>query len=556
MVGEIVAVYIQDLFGLLVAQLCLKAGARVVGIIFQESMQAHAQRCGITTLLSASDETLATSIALLTGNHGVDVTFVPSSYQETTPCDPVLITRKKGRVVLGSSSTVCSSALALHKELKFLFFSTYGAGTDEACYEKGCDYPVAHVRWTEQRNAQAFIRCIVDGSINESAYQFAHHSIDDIGLKKPFTYDVVPLGLYITYFTTKDDHRIFTVKPAVKDRESLIHSVWVPAARTTLRVGLVGAPKLSLPRFVPYLSSIRSARVVAVADEDITDAANLAHAFGTEKVYRTAADLLEHENVDVIMVTSQYGKRTADVIQALAQGKAVYVEKPLATTMNDLHLLEQLAGQYGTMPLCVDHYRLYSPLIEQIREVTDKRSGPLMIQYRMNAGGIAKAEMMQVDRGAGRIISDASHIMHLFCTLTHAEPTTVSVEALHSIESNLFPTDNFMVVIGFSDGSICQLTYTLLGHPGMGTERMEIFVDGKSIILDDYQALYGFGTPSWFNTTLAQPDKGHNALLKAFFKSLKQEDFNPVFSWKELRESTRLTLLVDQLACQGGGSSD
>jgi hypothetical protein len=90
----------------------------------------------------------------------------------------------------------------------------------------------------------------------------------------------------------------------------------------------------------------------------------------------------------------------------------------------------------------------------------------------------------------------------------------------------------------------------------MGTERMEIFVDGKSIILDDYQALYGFGTPSWFNTTLAQPDKGHNALLKAFFKSLKQEDFNPVFSWKELRESTRLTLLVDQLACQGGGSSD
>lgn len=550
MIGEIVAVFIHDLFGLLVAQLCKKAGARVVAILPNNTLHNQAEQSRLDSIFYASDETLIPSIALLTGNHGVDVTLIPSYHPNFGSCDPALITRKKGRVLYGAPIQTSHTELALHKELKYHFFSTYGAGSDEICYERGCDYPIAHVRWTEKRNAEAFIQYLID-TPNDDLYAFPECAVDDLEIKKN-SIKQNPLALYLTYCSPHGDTRTFTVKPAVQDGAALHTVQWV-RQQNTLRIGIVGAPKFSQPSFFSNLVSVKNAKITAIADDNSTDALNLAHACGAEHTYRTLDELLKNESVDVVMVTSEYNQRASDVIHALTAGKAVYVEKPLATTIADLEKIDHIVEQ-STSPLCIDHYRLFSPLIERIREITDKRSGPLMIHYRMNVNAITKENMFYIDQGAGRIISDASHIIHLFCALIQAPTISVSVEAVHNIERNLFPTDNFMVVISFADGSLCHLTYTVLGNEGMGSERMELFVDGKSIILDDYTTLYGFGTPSWFNTTLSQPDKGQKSLLHAFLESLKQECYTPVFSWKELAESTRLTLLIDQLACQGGGS--
>jgi predicted dehydrogenase len=192
--------------------------------------------------------------------------------------------------------------------------------------------------------------------------------------------------------------------------------------------------------------------------------------------------------------------------------------------------------------------------VQKIKKVVQKRKTPLAIHYRMNAGFIPKEHWIQTKVGAGRIIGEACHIFDLFCFLTDAQPRAVSVESLHAGSTSVFPTDNFSVQISFSDGSICSLLYTALGHKDLGKERMELFFDSKSIVMDDYDYLAGFGFPKSFDETLSEQDKGHAVLLNQFFTQIKKKSFTPPIAIERLSTVAKITLIVDQLACEGGGT--
>ena len=176
-----------------------------------------------------------------------------------------------------------------------------------------------------------------------------------------------------------------------------------------------------------------------------------------------------------------------------------------------------------------------------------------MINYRINAGFIPKEHWAQKNIGAGRLIGEACHIFDLFYDLTQSQPIAVSVDSMLTHQSNIFPTDNFISTVTFEDGSVCSLHYTALGHNQLGKERMELFFDSKSIILKDYKKLIGYGMPYGFNTSLKYSDKGHESLLKEFFYQVRQEHFTPPISLKRLEDVAKLTLIIDKLACDGGG---
>jgi predicted dehydrogenase len=174
----------------------------------------------------------------------------------------------------------------------------------------------------------------------------------------------------------------------------------------------------------------------------------------------------------------------------------------------------------------------------------------------MKAGYISKDHWVQTDVGAGRIIGEACHIIDLFCFLTDSKPIAVSVESLHVGKNDIFPTDNFSAQVTFQDGSICTLLYTALGNSQLGKERMEVFFDGKTIVMDDYTQLHGFGFPNTFHETTVSPDKGHEALMRQFFESIKQPSFVAPITFDRLNTVAHLTLIIDALACQGGGTKE
>ena len=172
----------------------------------------------------------------------------------------------------------------------------------------------------------------------------------------------------------------------------------------------------------------------------------------------------------------------------------------------------------------------------------------------MNVELLKKNNSAQEDMGAGRIIGEACSILDIFYFLVNSKPISVSVESINTSNAQLFPTDNFCAQISFQDGSICSLTYTSLGSQEIGRERMELFFDAKSIVMEDYKILSGFGMKKSFNEYLQIPDKGRSALIGSFFSSLKETKFTHPISTQRLYDVANLTLIIDKLACQNGGS--
>jgi predicted dehydrogenase len=184
-----------------------------------------------------------------------------------------------------------------------------------------------------------------------------------------------------------------------------------------------------------------------------------------------------------------------------------------------------------------------------------KRSTPLMLRYRVNVSSTATCEKQQ-ESAIGRVIGDACHFLDLFCYLTESKPVAVSVEAIHTMRDDVFPTDNFTAQISFSDGSVCSLLYTALGHEHFGGEHLELFFDSKVIVMQDYVSLTGYGLPSWFDESASSADWGREHLVGDFFAGLRENPIRIAMSRERILTVSNLTLVIDTLACAGGGAKN
>jgi predicted dehydrogenase len=307
---------------------------------------------------------------------------------------------------------------------------------------------------------------------------------------------------------------------------------------------------------MPLLERMKDIKIHAVADADITVSMKAKKIYDAQIACADYKELLHDDSVDALIIASPHRYHCMQAIDALSAGKAVFLEKPMVTDVKQLELFAAFFKEYPTAPFVVDYNRSFSPAIKRIKHALHGRKTPVMMHYRMQVQHLAKDHWMQTDIGAGRIIGDACHIVDLFCYLVDAEIFSVSVEAMHSTDEHIFPTDNFVVHLSFNDGSICSLLYTSIGHSKMHKERFELFFDGKAIILDDFKTLEGFGLSSSFDQSLAISDRGHTALLEQFFAQLRKSVFEAPIPIERLLRVARITLLIDELACKGGGTRD
>ncbi len=267
-------------------------------------------------------------------------------------------------------------------------------------------------------------------------------------------------------------------------------------------------------------------------------------------------DLFVSDRIDVMVISSAHAFHADQALKALQSGKAVLLEKPMATDFSQVQRLCSFLEKHKQVPFAVNYGLSFSPFAQKIKKMVTKRRTPIIAHYRINRELFRKEQRMQGEMGAGRIIGDACQIVDLFCYLVDAHPVSISVEAMHSSRDDIFPTDNFTTHISFSDGSVCSFLYTTLGHFDMGSDRMELFYDGKSILMEDYKELYGFGISSWFNETLSKPDRGYEAFVSDFFNSLQKPETDQVVDIEYLRMVAEVTLFIDKLACEGGGKKE
>jgi threonine dehydrogenase-like Zn-dependent dehydrogenase/predicted dehydrogenase len=550
--GETVTVFGLETLGQMIAQLAHISGCKVIGIDSDKSKLDIAEKMGIEVVHNNADS-LDEIVRLNTDGHGVDCSIItPDCFEEGQFVSALNVTRKSGRVVItGNADTYINKDLAYQKEIDLCFSLSYGPGRFDEEYEyKGRDYPYPYVRWTENRNMQLFINMVEEKKLNLDNFVKSEFPLTDLNKAADKVRTDDCLGVVLDYNSSKEFKNLAVKKsPRIKmdgDKK------FIPAYKDNLNVCILGVNKNTRLKLMPTISSIENVNINTVVDRNMTDSSNAAKWHGALAMSGGAGVLFE-EKSDIVVV-GQTGEITVnDVSDLLKQDKAVLTTRPIVFNYDDLEVMKSIFIEKPDACFSTGYYRSYSPFMQKIKGDLLKRRSPLMINFRMNAGYIPKDQRMSSQWKAGRVIAQASHVFDLFCYLTDSKPTSISVESLRSWGDS-FLSDNFSTNITFEDGSICSLIFTSLGSPDLGKERMELFFDSKSIVMDDYIKLVGYGLPTSFEEKCKVPDLGYSKFMRSFFECARSRnnDLLPI-SYDRLLAVAKINLTVDELICAGGG---
>ena len=544
-IGQTVCVVGLDVLGLLTAQIAKLSGCKVIGIDTNEFHLAKAQELGIHTVLNPKSENVEQEISYLTNHIGADCIIITKHIDQILQ-QAVNFSKQQGRIVLSQYKKPVNlnyNQLYL-KEINIVNIPSTlkdELALSQRQFEQNDSF--SGIIPEHCKSFATFISLLEDGLISTKPLISHTLSINNVQEAYASVQQKDVLGLVLNFLPKPDAPKINVNKIG-----------FIPAKKDNLNIGIVGASSFTQNILMPILSKIKNVKIETAVDKNIVKALNIAQAYGgARKTIINEEELFNDDNVNVVFINSPHRLHCTQAINAMEKGKAVFLEKPMATDLEQLNTLYSYLQKNSSAQFCVDYNRSFAPFIKKIHAQTKLRTSPLIISYRINVGFIAKEQWLQRQMGSGRLIGEACHIFEMFLHLVDAQPISVSVESLKPTNNYLFPTDNFSAQISFADGSICTLLYTSLGHVGMGKERMEVFFDSKTIIMDDYVSLEGYGLPFSFNENVKQPNKGDEALINNFLKSIKQDVYVPPISIERLNQATELTLIIDQLALKGGG---
>ena len=537
--GETFVVVGLGILGQITAQMLSANGCRVIGIDLDPRRIQLALDNGMDIGINPALENYVERVLKFTDGLGADAVIVTAATESNQVIsDAMQACRKKGRVVLvGDVGLDLNRADFYKKELDFLISTSYGPGRYDPFYEEGGqDYPIAYVRWTENRNMQAYIDLLAKGKVRLGNLYHTPYPIDKAGE----AYDALKGGgdkplLVLLEYPERDGLRITRVPLRT-----------VEAKSGKIRVALAGASSFAQGMHLPNMVKLRD-RFTLQAVMSRTGANARAVATQYEAAYCTTAydDILKDDKVDLVMVTTRHDLHGPMVLQALRAGKHVFVEKPLALHEEEIEEIERFYAEHPNGPLLmVGFNRRFSPAMQTIRSILANRSTPIIANYRMNAGYIPLDHWVHGPEGGGRNIGEACHIYDLFNSLIgtpHVE--AVNAYSITPSSKQWARNDNFVATLKYADGSVCTLTYTALGDKTDPKERMEVFADGRVLTMDDYKSVtvHGGKHKGWSSAAM---QKGQLEELDALSATLLKGAAWPI-SLEEQLQASRVSLQVE-----------
>ncbi len=539
--GETIVVFGLGVLGQITVQLLKANGCRVLGTDLDSSKIDLAIRNGMDQGVSPSTD-FVDRITRLTDGFGADAVVVTAA----TSSDDVIsramqATRKKGRVVVvGDVGLNLKRSDFYSKELDFFISTSYGPGRYDPLYEEGGqDYPLAYVRWTENRNMETYLQLIASRQLRLDCLPTKVYPMQEAGaayaeLKGEGEKPSLVFLEYDSENTTNIESRSRKV--------DINRGVTLPGV---IRVGLIGASSFAQGVHLPNMMKLRD-RIALHAVVSRTGASAKAVAKQYQARYATTEyeTVLEDPDIDLVIIATRHDLHAVMTLQALQAGKNVFVEKPLAIHQPELDAIAQFFQNADSHPVLMTGFnRRFSPAIQKARALIANRSTPLMINYRMNAGFIPAKHWVQGEEGGGRNIGEACHVYDLFNYLTGASAASICAKSITPAGKQWRRNDNFVATVKFNEGSVCSLTYTALGSKDHPKEKMEIFTDGMVISMDDYKSLSVSGSDrKGWESGAAQ--KGHMEELEAFVYCLKNDVDWPI-PLEEQLSATQLSFDIE-----------
>lgn len=531
--GETVVVIGLGLLGQLSVQLLAASGCRVIGVDIDPWKIELARTSGAERALLRSDDVVAHTLAATRGR-GADAVIITAA---TPNNDPFVlageIARDRAHVVLvGAVPIEIPRSPYYEKELDVRLSRSYGPGRYDAQYEeKGLDYPIGYVRWTENRNMEAFLDAVASKQVRLAGLLTHRFTLDDAER----AYDLLAggraerfLGIALCY----------PARPSAPTIETIPSGTAVPP-RGRVRVGFVGAGSFAGGTLIPLLADLPGvtlARVCTASGLSARDAA-VRHEFAASS--NDAETIFGDRDINAVVIATRHDSHAALAREALAHDKAVFVEKPLALTRDELAGV--IAAARTNPALAVGFNRRFSPHTERVRRVFERRAGALVIAIRVNAGPIpAGSWIHDPAAGGGRLLGEGCHFVDLAGAIAGVRPRTVRAVGIGSADPASRLRDNFTIAIEYVDGSIATIVYTSKGDPALGKERIEVFGDGVAAVIDDFHTstITRAGGTERYRT---KQDKGHREQL-ARFVAMASLGGPPPIPLAELEASTLATI--------------
>jgi len=542
--GENIVIFGVGLIGQLAVQIAKAAGCKVVAIDKNSNRVDLAVKLGADIGLVVRKHDLEKEVLCYTCGIGADAVVICAATLSSEPVNQAMrMVRKRGKVVVvGSVEMNLERPPFYEREADFLISRSYGPGRYDPLYEeKGIDYPIDYVRWTENRNMQAFLSLLKDNKVNVKLLINTVFSIKEAEK----AYDLLirgekrPLGILLKYDPSK--YVPATGKIALPERTIEISP---RAVKGKINVAVIGAGGFAKGVLLPLMSKIPDYNLKALVSATEINAKQTALKYGAEYCTTDYKEVLNDEKVNLIVITTPHDLHYPMTIDAAKAGKAVYVEKPMCLTERELDEIVKVVSK-TKVPLIVGFNRRYAPLSLRARELLRSKHGPYLINYRVNAGFIPKTSWVQdPEIGGGRIIGECCHFFDLFNFFIASEVENVGVMSIPVNNSTVVASDNVVVSVRWADGALSTLVYTALGHRELPKERIGIYANGSSMVIDDFKnmELYGFKEKS----IRMKQDKGHYQELIELARFLKGEKSN-IISFQECVKAMKITFGVQKL---------
>lgn len=524
--GETAVVIGLGVVGQITMQLLHASGVKVIGVDVDQQQLDLASRSS-ALVYNRNREDIETIINIETNGFGADAVIITAGTSSTDPVDFAgVICRKKGKVIIvGAVPTGFARKNYYIKELDLRMSSSYGPGRYDAEYEeKGMDYPQAYVRWTENRNMQAFVDLLAEKRISMNdvithTYKFdnapnAYQLILD--KSEPFA------GIVLQYDFTK----------AVKSTVTLADK---KATAGEVNAGFIGAGSFAQNVMLPSLKG--KINFIGIATARGNNSRNMADKYGFSYCAAGSDEVVNDDKINTLFVATRHDSHFEYVKKGIEKGKHVFVEKPLCLIPQELDELQRIYKE-GKSIVMVGFNRRFAPIIQQLKKSLNP-DVPCAMQYRINSGTIAADHWVQdKETGGGRIIGEVCHFID---TCIYLSGSTVKSVSAIAMKSSPQLDDTLNIQMQFHNGSIASISYFSNGNKEVSKEKLEVFSAGAVYIIDDYKSFSIFGKQQ--KTTKSTQDKGHAAELTEFIKAIKSGSAAPI-PFKEICHTTDVTFKV------------
>ena len=542
--GATVLVVGLGLVGQIMLQLCRAAGLKVIGLDLEEAKLDLARKNGAMVVAKPDDPGQAAEVAAATDGYGVDAVLLCAGSKDSgAPFEDVAgHCRDRARVVVvGDVKMDIPRNAYFKKELEILQSRSYGPGRYDPDYEeRGRDYPIGYVRWTERRNMKAFMDLLASGALDMQVLTTHRFPVEraaeayDLVIGKTPTFTV---GIVLTYGPGEAEE----YKPAPKARRKVPGKVGL---------GIIGAGNFAKGVLVPAMTGTGGFDVRGVVSARGLSAQAMKERTGAQYSDSDPGRVFDDADVDAVVIATRHDSHARYVVQALERGKHVFVEKPLCLSRDELRAIET-AAEASQGILMVGFNRRHSPLIAAMRAHFDGRKEPLAMVYRVNAGRIpldgAARWVHDFDVGGGRIVGEACHFIDTMQAVTGARPVDLHATGLNPGRSDLAADDVVTLTVSFDDGSLGTVHYFSNGDEGFPKERLEVFGQERVAVIDDWRTLELVAGGKSERRKSQTMQKGYAEEGQAFLEACRT-GVAPV-ALSSLIETTLVTLLaVEDLA--------